>query len=112
MKMIEAIIQPFKLEDVKQALSQMGVRGLTVTEVQGFGRQKGRTVQFRGSSTTLRFVPKLKLQIVVTDAQVPHVEQAIHRGARTGNEGDGKIFVYSLEGVSRIRTGERGEAAV
>lgn len=112
MKMIQAIIQPFKLEDVKHALSQIDIRGLTVTEVQGFGRQKGRTVEYRGTVSAPQFVPKLKLQIIVTDAQAPQVEDVIQRTARTGNVGDGKIFVLSLEHVSRIRTGEKGESAV
>jgi len=112
MKMIEAIIQPFKLEEVQQALNQINIRGLTVIEVQGFGRQKGRAIQYRGTSSTPQFVPKLKLQVIVTDAQVPQVEEAIRRTARTGNVGDGKIFVFSLEEVSRIRTGEKGDSAV
>jgi len=112
MKMIEAIIQPFKLDDVKMALSQIDVNGLTVSEVQGFGRQKGRPIAYRGTTSTPSFVPKLKLQIVVTDAQAPQVEEALQRAARTGNLGDGKIFVFPLEQVSRIRTGEKGDSAV
>jgi len=112
MKMIEAIIQPFKLEEVKAALSQIHVRGMTVAEVQGFGSQKGRATEYRGTVSTPQFVPKLKLQIVVTDSQAPEVEAAIQRTARTGNVGDGKIFIYPLEMVSRIRTGEKGDSAV
>ncbi|HLY09302.1 MAG TPA: P-II family nitrogen regulator [Planctomycetota bacterium] len=112
MKLVEAIIQPFKLEDVKHALSQIDVKGLTVSEVQGFGRQKGRSMSYRGASSTPQFIPKLKLQVIVTDAQLPQVEEAIRRTARTGNVGDGKIFVISLDQVSRIRTGEKGDAAV
>jgi nitrogen regulatory protein PII len=112
MKMIEAIVQPYKLEAVKSALSQINVRGLTVTEVLGFGRQKGRAIEYRGTVSTPQFVPKLKLQILVTDAQAPEVEEAIRRAARTGNVGDGKIFVIPLEQVCRIRTGEKGDSAV
>jgi len=110
--MIEAIIQPYKLDEVKEALSQINVRGLTVAEVQGFGRQKGRAVQYRGTAAAPAFVPKLKLQVVVTDAQAPQVQEAIQRTARTGNVGDGKLFVYNLEQVTRIRTGEKRDAAV
>ena len=112
MKMIEAIIQPYRLDAVKQALSQLDVRGLTVAEVLGFGRQKGRTIEYRGTTTTPQFVAKLKLQIVVTDAQASEVEEAICRSARTGNVGDGKIYVHTLDQVSRIRTGEKGDSAV
>jgi nitrogen regulatory protein PII len=112
MKMIEAIIQPHKLDEVKQGLSKLDVRGLTVSEVQGFDRQKGRAIQYRGAVVAPDFVPKLKLQVVVTDDQAPQVQEAIQRAARTGNEGDGKVFVYSLEQVTRIRTGEKGDAAV
>jgi nitrogen regulatory protein PII len=112
MKMIQAVIQPHRLGEVKHALSQIDVRGLTVAEAQGFGRQKGRTIEYRGAATTPQFVPKLKLEVVVTDAQAPQVEEVLARAARTGNVGDGKIFVFSLDLVSRIRTGEKGDSAV
>jgi len=112
MKMIEAIIQPFKLDAVKQALSQIDVRGLTVAEVQGFGRQKGMAIQYRGAVSNPQFVPKLKLQVVVADSRAAQVEEAIRRSARTGNVGDGKVFVFSLDQVTRIRTGEKGDAAL
>jgi nitrogen regulatory protein PII len=111
-KLIQAIIQPHKFEEVKRALHQSDVRGLTVAEVQGFGRQKGRTIEFRGTTSTPQFIPKLKLEIVVTDAQAPQVEEALARAARTGNVGDGKIFIFPLELVTRIRTGEKGDSAV
>jgi nitrogen regulatory protein PII len=112
MKMIEAVIQPHRLDAVKHALTQVDVHGLTVAEVQGFGRQKGPTIQYRGSSITAPFVPRLKLQVIVTDTQAPQVEDALARAARTGNVGDGMIFVFSLDHVSRIRTGEKGDSAV
>jgi nitrogen regulatory protein PII len=110
--MIQAIIQPHKLGEVKQALSLLDVRGMTVAEARGFGRQKGRTIEIRGSTSTPQFLSKLKLEIVVTDAQAPQVEEALQRSARTGNVGDGKIFVFPLDLVSRIRTGEKGDSAV
>jgi len=111
-KKIEAVIKPFKLDEVKVALSQVGVQGLTVSEVRGFGRQKGHKEQYRGTEYTVDLVPKVKLEIVVSDTAVTACVEAIARAARTGEIGDGKIFVSSLEGVTRIRTGEKGEAAV
>ena len=112
MKKIEAVIKPFKLDEVKTALSQVGVQGLTVSEVRGFGRQKGHKEQYRGTEYTVDLVPKVKIEVVVADNAAPAVVEAIARAARTGEIGDGKIFVYSLEGVTRIRTGEKGEAAI
>jgi len=112
MKKIEAIIKPFKLEEVKEALAGVGVEGLTVTEVKGFGRQKGHTEIYRGSEYTVDFLPKLKLEIVVTDAMLDKAVDAILKSAKTGKIGDGKIFVSSLEDVIRIRTDERGDKAI
>ena len=112
MKKIEAIIKPFKLDDVKEALSQVGVEGLTVTEVKGFGRQKGHTELYRGAEYVVDFLPKIKLEIVVRDEIVERVIDAITTAANTGKIGDGKIFVLPLEEAVRIRTGERGPAAV
>jgi len=112
MKKIEAIIKPFKLDDVREALSEAGVTGLTVTEVKGFGRQKGHTELYRGAEYVVDFLPKVKLDIVVADNQVERCIEAIIAGARTGKIGDGKIFVTPVEHVVRIRTGERGEEAV
>lgn len=112
MKKVEAIIKPFKLDEVKAALSQVGVAGLTVTEVRGFGRQKGHKEQYRGTEYTVDLVPKTKIEIVVADTAVAAAIEAISRAARTGEIGDGKIFVSSLEQVVRIRTGEKGEAAI
>ena len=112
MKKIEAIIKPFKLDDVKEALSQVGVEGLTVTEVKGFGRQKGHTELYRGAEYVVDFLPKVKLEIVVRDEIVERVIDAITQAANTGKIGDGKIFVLPLEEAIRIRTGERGPAAV
>ena len=112
MKKIEAIIKPFKLDDVKEALSQVGVEGLTVTEVKGFGRQKGHTELYRGAEYVVDFLPKIKLEIVVRDEIVDRVIEAIANAANTGKIGDGKIFVLPLEEAIRIRTGERGPAAV
>src|SRR5262249_32818054 len=109
MKLVEAIIKPHKLEDVKSALTQAGVQGLTVTQVRGFGRQKGHIQRYRGSEYDVDFVPKLKLEVVIADLSLEHVMQAILRSARTGEIGDGKIFIYDLESVIRIRTGEKGE---
>jgi nitrogen regulatory protein P-II 1 len=111
-KKVEAVIKPFKLDEVKAALSQVGVQGLTVTEVRGFGRQKGHKEQYRGTEYTVDLVPKVKIEVVVSEASTPAVVEAIVRSARTGEIGDGKIFVSSLEQVVRIRTGEKGEAAV
>lgn len=112
MKKIEAIIKPFKLEDVKEALSEVGVAGMTVTEVKGFGRQRGHTEIYRGSEYTVDFLPKIKIEVVVTNAQVDAAVHAILRAARTGKIGDGKIFVLSVEQAIRIRTEERDEAAI
>jgi nitrogen regulatory protein P-II 1 len=112
MKKIEAIIKPFKLEDVKEALSGVGVQGMTVSEVKGFGRQKGHTEIYRGSEYTVDFLPKLKLEVVVADNAVESALSAILKAAKTGKIGDGKIFVSSLEQTVRIRTGETGLDAV
>ncbi len=112
MKKIEAIIKPFKLEEVKEALHELGIQGMTVGEVKGFGRQKGHTEVYRGAEYTVDFLPKLKVEVVVTDAQVESVIAAIIKGAKTGKIGDGKIFVMPIEEAIRIRTGEQGEAAV
>ena len=112
MKKIEAIIRHFKLEDVKTALTKIGVMGMTVTEVKGFGRQKGHKEQYRGAEYTVDFLPKTKLEIVVGEEQVQAAIDAIVAGARTGQIGDGKIFVSSLENVVRIRTGEAGNGAI
>ena len=112
MKLIVAVIKPFKLEEVKDALAAVGVEGLTVSEVKGFGRQKGHTEIYRGNEYTVDFLPKAKLEIAVPDELASAVVEAIASAARTGKIGDGKIFVLPLEDVVRIRTGERGEAAV
>jgi nitrogen regulatory protein P-II 1 len=112
MKKIEAIIKPFKLEDVKTALAELGIQGLTVSEVKGFGRQKGHTEIYRGSEYAVDFLPKIKVEIILADAQVAAVVDAIVKSAKTGKIGDGKIFVSSVESVLRIRTGETGEQAV
>lgn len=112
MKKIEAIIKPFKLDEVREALSDIGVSGLTVTEVKGFGRQKGHTELYRGAEYVVDFLPKVKIEIVVADGEVDGAIEAIVKSARTGKIGDGKIFVSTVEQVVRIRTGETGEAAV
>ena len=112
MRKIEAVIKPFKLDEVKAALSQVGVQGMTVSEVRGFGRQKGHKEQYRGTEYTVDLVPKVKIEVVVADNAAGAVVEAISRAARTGEIGDGKIFVSALESVVRIRTGEQGEAAV
>ncbi|MEY2972821.1 MAG: P-II family nitrogen regulator [Gammaproteobacteria bacterium] len=112
MKLITAIIKPFKLEDVKNVLESQGVQGMTITEVKGFGRQKGHTELYRGAEYVIDFLPKLKLEIAVSDNKVDEVVQAILEAASTGKIGDGKIFVSSLENVIRIRTGEVGEEAL
>ena len=112
MKLIIAIIKPFKLDEVKEALSKVGVDGMTVTEVKGFGRQKGHTEIYRGSEYTVDFLPKVKLEIAVTDELVKPAITAISSGAKTGKIGDGKIFVLPLEDVLRIRTDEHGDSAV
>ncbi|HMM46651.1 MAG TPA: P-II family nitrogen regulator [Thiobacillaceae bacterium] len=112
MKKIEAIIKPFKLDEVREALSELGVTGLTVTEVKGFGRQKGHTELYRGAEYVVDFLPKVKLEVVVADGLLERAVEAISNAARTGKIGDGKIFVSSVEQVIRIRTGESGESAV
>ena len=112
MKKIEAIIKPFKLEEVKEALADLGIEGMTVSEVKGFGRQKGHTEIYRGSEYTVDFLPKVKLEIVLPEASVPKAVAAILKAAKTGKIGDGKIFVLPLDEVIRIRTGENGPAAV
>src|SRR5690349_8896773 len=112
MKKIEAVIRHFKLEEVKDALTKIGIQGMTVSEVRGFGRQKGHKEQYRGAEYTVDFLPKVKMEIVVADAAVAAVTEAIVRAGRTGEIGDGKIFVSNLEAVMRIRTGEKGESAV
>jgi nitrogen regulatory protein P-II 1 len=112
MKLITAIIKPFKLEEVKTALAEVGVEGMTVTEVKGFGRQKGHTEIYRGSEYTVDFLPKVKIEIAVPSELVTKVIDAIIRGAKTGKIGDGKVFVTSLEETVRIRTDERGESAL
>ena len=112
MKLITAVIKPFKLDDVKEALKNAGVSGMTVTEVRGFGRQKGHTEIYRGSEYTVDFLPKLKLEVVVTDASASAAVKAIVTAAKTGKIGDGKVFVSAIESVVRIRTEETGDAAV
>ena len=112
MKKIEAIIKPFKLDEVREALSEIGVNGLTVTEVKGFGRQKGHTELYRGAEYVVDFLPKIKIELVVTDEMVEAAMEAIIKSAHTGKIGDGKIFVSVVEQVVRIRTGETGESAV
>jgi nitrogen regulatory protein P-II 1 len=112
MKKVEAIIKPFKLDEVKEALSAIGVQGITVSEVKGFGRQKGHTELYRGAEYVVDFLPKVKLDIIVPDELVPQVVDAIQRAAKTGRIGDGKIFVLPIEDVVRIRTGERGGDAL
>ncbi|MFM8468379.1 MAG: P-II family nitrogen regulator [Limisphaerales bacterium] len=112
MKKVEAIIKPFKLEEVKDALRELGVTGMTVTEVKGFGRQKGHTEIYRGSEYTVDFLPKTKIEVVVADTQAKAVVESISKAAKTGKIGDGKIFVSTLEDAIRIRTDERGEQAV
>ncbi len=112
MKKLEAIIKPFKLDNVKEALTGMGIEGMTVVEVKGFGRQKGHTEIYRGSEYTVDFLPKLKLEIVVTDANAQAAVKAIVSAAKTGKIGDGKVFISTIESVVRIRTEETGDAAV
>ncbi len=112
MKKIEAIIKPFKLEEVKDALSDIGVEGMTVTEVKGFGRQKGHTEIYRGSEYTVDFLPKIKLELVLPDARVDAAVAAIVKAAKTGKIGDGKVFVSTVDDAVRIRTDEKGDAAV
>ncbi len=112
MKKIEAIIKPFKLEEVKDALQEVGIKGMTTTEVKGFGRQKGHTEIYRGSEYTVDFLPKTKIELVVSDDQAEAAVQVIVKAARTGKIGDGKVFVSAVEEAVRIRTEERGEQAV
>ena len=112
MKKIEAIVKPFKMEDVKEALSEVGVEGMTVSEVKGFGRQKGHTEIYRGSEYTVDFLPKVKFEIVISDDRVQRAVDAIVQAAKTGKIGDGKVFVMPIEEAIRIRTEERGEAAI
>ena len=112
MKKIEAIIKPFKLDEVKEALHEVGVSGITVTEAKGFGRQKGHTELYRGAEYVVDFLPKVKLEVVVEDAMAERVVEAIAQAAQTGRIGDGKIFVYTIEQAIRIRTGEFGDDAL
>jgi nitrogen regulatory protein P-II 2 len=112
MKMINAIIKPFKLDDVREALSEIGVQGITVTEVKGFGRQKGHTELYRGAEYVVDFLPKLKVEVVVTDSALEQTIETITKAANTGKIGDGKIFVYDIEQAIRIRTGETGDDAI
>jgi nitrogen regulatory protein P-II 1 len=112
MKLIIAIIKPFKLDEVKTALAEVGIEGMTVTEVKGFGRQKGHTEIYRGSEYTVDFLPKVKIEVAVTDDVVGKAVDAIVKAAKSGKIGDGKVFVLPLESVVRVRTGESGEAAV
>jgi nitrogen regulatory protein P-II 1 len=112
MKKIEAIIKPFKLDEVREALSEVGVTGLTVTEVKGFGRQKGHTELYRGAEYVVDFLPKIKIEVVVAEETVDAAIEAIIKAARTGKIGDGKIFVSAVEQIVRIRTGETNEAAI
>ncbi|HVN85013.1 MAG TPA: P-II family nitrogen regulator [Candidatus Binatia bacterium] len=112
MKKVEAVIKPFKLDEVKEALSGIGIQGLTVSEVKGFGRQKGHTELYRGAEYVVDFLPKVKLEIIVRDDIVPQVVETIEKAAKTGRIGDGKIFVLAVDDVVRIRTGERGADAI
>ena len=112
MKKVEAIIKPFKLDEVKEALNEVGIQGITVSEVKGFGRQKGHTELYRGAEYVVDFIPKIKMEIIVSDEIVSKVVETIEQAAKTGRIGDGKIFVTSVEEVIRIRTGERGEDAI
>lgn len=112
MKLITAIVKPFKLDDVREALSEIGVQGITVTEVKGFGRQKGHTELYRGAEYVVDFLPKVKIEVVVTDEMVDRTIEAMIKAARTGKIGDGKIFVTGVDQVVRIRTGETNEAAI
>jgi len=112
MKKIEAVVKPFKLDEVRESLSEIGVTGLTVTEVKGFGRQKGHTELYRGAEYVVDFLPKVKVEVILGDAMVERAIEAIVKAARTGKIGDGKIFVTNVEQVVRIRTGESGDAAI
>ncbi len=112
MKKIEAIIRPFRIDDVREALAEIGVKGMTLTEVKGYGRQKGHTELYRGSEYQIDFLPKIKVEVVVSDAAADKVVDAIIKAAKTGQVGDGKIFVYEVEDAVRVRTGESGEDAL
>jgi len=112
LKKVEAIIKPFKLDEVKDALNEIGIQGITVSEIKGFGRQKGHTELYRGAEYVVDFIPKIKMEIIVSDDTVSKVVETIEQAAKTGRIGDGKIFVTSVEEVVRIRTGERGEDAL
>jgi nitrogen regulatory protein P-II 1 len=112
MKKIEAIIRPFRIDDVREALAEMGVKGMTMTEVKGYGRQKGHTELYRGSEYQIDFLPKIKLEVVVSDAMADKVVDMIVKAAKTGQVGDGKIFISNVEDAVRVRTGESGEAAL
>lgn len=112
MKKIEAIIRPFRIDDVREALAEIGVKGMTITEVKGYGRQKGHTEVYRGSEYQIDFLPKIKLEVVVSDGLADKVVDTILKAAKTGQVGDGKIFVAPIEDVVRVRTGESGEAAL
>ncbi len=112
MRKVEAIIKPFKLDEVKEALNEIGIQGITVSEVKGFGRQKGHTELYRGAEYVVDFIPKIKMEIIVADDMVAQVVDAIAAGAKTGRIGDGKIFVTPIDEIVRIRTGERGEDAI
>jgi nitrogen regulatory protein P-II 1 len=112
MRKVEAIIKPFKLDEVKEALNEIGVQGITVSEVKGFGRQKGHTELYRGAEYVVDFIPKIKMEIIVADEQVAQVVDTIAEAAKTGRIGDGKIFVSPIDDIVRIRTGERGEDAL
>jgi nitrogen regulatory protein P-II 1 len=112
LKKIDAIIKPFKMDEVKEALNEIGIQGITVSEVKGFGRQKGHTELYRGAEYVVDFIPKIKLEIIVSDDMLSKVVEAIEKAAKTGRIGDGKIFVTSVEAVVRIRTGETGEEAL
>lgn len=112
MKKVEAVIKPFKLDEVKDAITELGIQGITITEVKGFGRQKGHTELYRGAEYVVDFLPKIKLEVVVKDEDVSRLIDAIQKAAKTGTIGDGKIFVTPIEGALRIRTGETGESAI
>ena len=112
MKLVTAVIKPFRLDDVREALSQIGIQGMTVTEVKGFGRQKGHTELYRGAEYVVDFLPKVKLEVAISEELVDQALEALSEAARTGKIGDGKIFVYGIEQVIRIRTGETGPAAL
>ena len=111
-KKVEAIIKPFKLDEVKEALNEIGIQGITISEVKGFGRQKGHTELYRGAEYVVDFIPKIKIEIIVADSILPQVVESIEKSAKTGRIGDGKIFVTNVEEVIRIRTGETGEDAL